>query len=205
MLLCGCESFYKLFEDDSNAQSGIYSVVYSANSSDEDIAAIPDVPLLAGDLRNQMKTYDLTYEVTLAFDTETDNEASLSLYYYHNRNDEMADDYCCIGNVYMGTYVMTEDTITFSFEPEQGYNVAYYEVGPDYADLEEFQQFSYAEDKGNGVWAYEYAPYEVEDEAVILQDIVKDIPECLEITVKGSRIVTWKAVDKVDKVDDNDL
>lgn len=190
--LTACDSFYQLFVEEDDNSSGVYCAIYSKDSSDEDIAAIPDVPLTKSDLRDGIKTYDLSYEVTLNFDLETSNEASLSLYYYHNRDNEDAADYCKIGNVYMGTYTMEDDTILFTFEREEGYNMAFYNVGSDYADLEEFQKFSYAEDKSCGIWAYKSMTYEYEETAVVTEAVVENLPESIEITVSGNKIETWK-------------
>ena len=149
---------------------------------------------MKSDLINEIKEYDLSFEVTLSFDLETSNEASLSFYYYHNREDENAADYCQIGNVYMGTYTMEGDTIKFVFETD-GYNTVFYNVGSDYAELDVFREFSYADDGSCGIWAYPYTTWEYEDVAVILEDVMKDIPAAMEITVSGRKIVSWKAED----------
>lgn len=190
LVLTACDSFYELFTEGSES-SGVYYAIYDSDSTEEELADIPEVHLMAGDLRNEIRTYDLSYEVTLSFDTETDNEATLSLYYYHNKDNPDAADYCSIGIVFLGTYTMEEDRITFSIEREGGCNVAIYTVGEDYAGLEEFQQFSFAEDKGNGVWAYENATYDYED-AVITEEILTGVPETVTFTVDGSRIVNWE-------------
>ena len=194
VMLTSCSSFYELFVDDTQGEEGVYHAIYDDTNTDEEIAAIPDVHFMAGDLRNEIKTYGLTYEITLAFDTETESDATLSCYYYHNRNDKEADDYCGIGMIFIGNYTMEGDKITFHIESES-YNVAIYEVGSDYAGSEAFQQFSYAEDKGNGVWAYQSVPYEYESTAEVLADILNDVPETVEFTVSGSKIVTWEAIE----------
>lgn len=186
--LTGCSSFYELFTD--GAEAGVYSVIYDESSTEEEVEAIPDVRLMAADLKDSILPLGLSYEITIAFDMETDNEATLTCYYYHNKEDESAADHCRIGAIYMGTYTMEEDTIRFQFEKEDGINVALYEVGSDYADREEFRQFSYGEDGGNGVWAYSVAPDDYED-AVIDSRIVEVVPDAVEFTVSGSRILSW--------------
>ena len=194
LTLSGCDSFYELFREEDSGDDGVYFAIYDDTNTEEEIAAIPDVHLMAGDLRNEIRTYGLSYEVTLAFDTETENEASLTCYYYRNRDNESAPDHCSIGMTYLGTYVMEGDEITFHIEPE-GYNIAVYNVGSDYADLEQFQQFSYAEDKGNGVWAYENAPYDYED-AEINGNILTGVPETIVFTVSGNKIVSWEGAEE---------
>ena len=106
-----------------------------------------------------------------------------------------AGDDCEIGNSYLGTYVMEGDTITFTFEPE-GYNTAFYNVGSDLSQLEDFQAFSYAEDGSCGIWAYEFSSYEYEETAVILEDVIENLPEAMEITVSGKKILSWEAVEE---------
>lgn len=192
--LTGCDSFYELFVDEDDTSSGVYIAVSDKNSTDEEIAGIPDVPFMKGDLRNKIKEYDLSFETTLSLDLETKNEASLSFYYYHNKDNAEAADYCEIGNSYMGTYTLEGDKLTFVFEPD-GYNTVIYKVGSDYAGLEEFKKFSYAEDGSCGIWAYANAPWEYEETAVILEDVIKDLPAKVELTLKGSRITDWKAVE----------
>lgn len=189
--LAGCDSFYALFVDESDTSSGVYTAIYDKNSSDEEIAGIPDVPFLRGDLRSELKTYDLSFEATLTLDLETDNEATLSFYYYHNKENAEADDYCEVGCSYMGTYTLEGDKLTFTFEPS-GYNTVIYNVGSDYAKLEEFKKFSYTKDGSCGVWAYENAPWEYEETATILEDVVKELPDKMELTFEGNRITDWK-------------
>lgn len=191
MTACG---FYDLFVDENDTSSGVYVAIYNKDSADEELSAISDVSFMKGDLRNEIKEYDLSFEVTLSFDLETNDEASLSFYYYHNREDENAADYCQIGNSYLGTYTMEGDKIKFVFE-EDGYNTAFYNVGSDYAGLDVFRECSYAEDGSCGIWAYQNTTWEYEDIAVILEDVMKDIPAAMEITVSGRKIVSWKAED----------
>lgn len=189
--LTGCDSFFELFVDEEDTSSGVYIAVYDKSSTDEELAGIPDTPFMKGDLRSKIKEYDLSFEATLSLDPETENEASLSIYYYHNKDDAEAADYCEIGNSYMGTYTLEGDKLTFVFEPD-GYNTVIYNVGSDYAGLDEFKEFSYAEDGSCGVWAYANAPWEYEETAVILEDIVKNLPEKVELTLDGNRITDWK-------------
>lgn len=73
--------------------------------------------------------------------------------------------------------------------------MAFYTVGSDYAELEDFQKFSYAEDKSNGVWAYEHATWDYEETAVIDEAILEGIPETIVFTVSGNKIVTWEAAE----------
>lgn len=198
LLICifsftACDSFYELFVEEGAGQDGVYYVIYDETNTDEEIAAIPDVHFTAGDLTKEIKKYGLSYEITVAFDTETTNEASLSCYYYHNRNDESASDYCRVGISFLGTYVMEDDKITFTMEKE-GYNIAIYTVGSDYSDIEEFQNFSFAEDKGNGVWAYKSATYDYED-AVIDERILEGVPDTVVFTVSGNKLVSWEAAE----------
>ena len=193
LTLTACGSFYDLFVEEDGGDDGVYYVIYDENSTDEELTAIPDVHLMAGDLRDEIKTYGLSYEVTIAFDTETDTDATLTCYYYHNREDENAPDFCRIGMTYLGTYTMEADKIIFHVDHE-GINIATYTVGSDYANLEPFQQFSYAEDKGNGVWAYADTTWDYSD-AVIDDAILEGVPETVEFTVSGNQIVTWKALD----------
>ena len=193
--LSACSSFYDMFIEEGGGEDGVYYVIYDNTNTDEEIKALSDVKLMAaGDLLDGIKTYGLSYEVTIAFDTETDNEASLSCYYYHNKKEESAPDYCRIGMSFMGTYTMEGDKITFNIEPE-GYNIAYYTVGSDYAELEDFQKFSYAEDKSNGIWAYKYATWDCEDSAVINDAILEGIPKTVVFTVSGNKIITWEAAE----------
>ena len=189
--LTGCDSFYELFVDEDDTSSGVYIAVYDKSLADEEIAGIPDVPFMKGDLRSKIGEYDLSFEVTLSLDLETKDEASLSFYYYHNKDDAEAADYCEIGNSYMGIYTLEGDKLTFTFEPE-GYNTVIYNVGSDYAGLDEFKKFSFAEDGSCGIWAYANAPWEYEETATILEDVVKDLPAKVELTLDGSRITDWK-------------
>lgn len=191
--MSACSSFYELFEEEGAGDSGVYYVIYDDTNTEEEIAAIPNVHLMAGDLRNDIKQYGLSYEVTLTFDTETENEASLTCFYYHNRNDQSASDYCCIGVTYLGTYTMEDDKITFKIEYE-GFNIAVYNVGADYAQLEQFRQFSFAEDKSNGVWAYKNTTYDYSD-AEINEAVLADVPETVRFTVSGNKIVLWETVE----------
>lgn len=191
--MSACDSFYELFTEEDSGDDGVYYVIYDDTNTEEEIAAIPNVHLMAGDLRNDIKKYGLTYEVTLTFDTETENEASLTCFYYHNRNEQSASDYCCIGMTYLGTYTMEGDKITFKIESE-GFNIAVYNVGADYAQLGQFRQFSYAEDKSNGVWAYENTTYDY-SEAEINEAILTDVPGTVVFTVSGNKIVSWEAVE----------
>lgn len=191
--LTACNSFYELFVDENDTSSGVYTAIYDKNSTDEEIAGIPDIPFMKGDLRSKIKEYDLSFEATVTLDLETDNEASLSFYYYHNKDDAEAADYCQIGNSYMGTYILEGDKLTFVFEPS-GYNTAIYNVGSDYAELEEFKNFSYAKDGSCGIWAYEYATWEYEETAVILEDVVKELPSKIELTFDGNRITDWRSL-----------
>lgn len=191
--MSACDSFYELFKEEGSGDNGVYCAIYDDTSTDEEIAAIPNIHLMAGDLRNDIKTYGLSYEVTVTFDTETENEASLTCFYYHNRNNESASDYCCIGMTYLGTYTMEDDKIMFKIEPD-GFNIAVYDVGSVYAELEQFQQFSFAEDKSSGVWAYENTTYDYSD-AEINEAILADVPENVMFTVSGSKIVSWEAVE----------
>lgn len=199
MLVCifalsACSSFYDLFAE-GGGEDGVYIAIYDATNTDEEIAAIPDVKLIAaGDLLSCLKTYGLSYEITVAFDTETKTDAALTCYYYHNRNDESASDYCRIGMSYQGTYKMEGDKITFKIESES-YNMAFYTVGSDYAGLEDFQKFSYGEDKSNGVWAYENATWDYENTAVIDASILEGVPSTIVFTVSGNKIVTWEAAE----------
>ena len=197
LLICNltaCESFYQLFVDEEHTSAGVYFVIYNADSSEEEIASIPELPFMKGDLTDLITTYDLSFEITLAFDLETDADATLTAYYYHNQDDPDADDYCEIGFACIGTYTMEDDIIRFTFEPE-GYNIAIYEAGSDYTDLEAFQAFSYAGDYSTGIWAYANTTYEYEDTAVILEDVVQNLPAVMNFTVDGSTIVTWDAED----------
>ena len=182
LMTTSCDSFYELFIDEEAGEEGVYYAIYDETNTDEEIAAIPDVHLMAADFRDGIKKYGLSYEVTVAFDLETDNEASLSCYYYHNRNEEDAADYCRIGMSFLGTYTMEGDTIHFTFEKE-GYNLAFYTVGADYADNEDFNCFSFAEDKGNGIWAYENATWDYEAEAEINEAILEGVPDSIDITI----------------------
>ncbi len=195
LCMTGCDSFYQMFIDEEDASEGVYFVVYNENSSEEDLASIPEASFMKSDLRDKIKEYGLSFEVTLTFDPETSNEASLSFFYYKNRDNVDAGDYCEIGNSYLGTYVMEGDTITFTFEPE-GYNTAFYNVGSDLSQLEDFQAFSYAEDGSCGIWAYEFSSYEYEETAVILEDVIENLPEAMEITVSGKKILSWEAVEE---------
>ena len=96
-----------------------------------------------------------------------------------------------IGMSFLGTYTMEGDIIHFTVEKE-GYNLAFYNVGADYADNEDFRRFSYAEDKGNGVWAYKNATWDYEAEAEINEAILEGVPDTVDITVSGKKIVSWK-------------
>lgn len=192
--LTGCDSFYELFVDEDDTSSGVYIAVYDKNATDEELAGIPDTPFMKGDLRSKIKEYDLSFETTLSLDLETENEASLSFYYHHNKDNAEAADYCEIGNSYMGTYTLEGDKLTFIFEPD-GYNMVKYDVGSDYAGLDEFKQFSYAEDGSCGMWAYANATWEYEDTAVILEDVVKNLPAKVELTLDGNRITDWKVIE----------
>lgn len=191
--LTACNSFYELFVDENDTSSGVYTAIYDKNSTDEEIAGIPDIPFMKGDLRSKIKEYDLSFEATVTLDLETENEASLSFYYYHNKDDAEAADYCQIGNSYMGTYTLEGDKLTFVFEPS-GYNTVIYNVGSDYAELEEFKNFSYAKDGSCGIWAYEYATWEYEETAIILEDVVKELPSKIELTFDGNRITDWRSL-----------
>lgn len=193
--MTACGSFYELFVDENDTSSGVYAVVYDKDSTDEVLSEISEVSFMKSDLRNELKAYDLSFEVTLSFDLETSNEASLSFYYYHSRENEDADDYCKIGNAYLGTYTMEGDKITFKFEPD-GYNMAFYYVGSDYAGSDIFRSFSYAEDGSCGVWGYANTTYEYENIAEITEDVVKDLPSAIEVTVSGRKIVSWKAIEE---------
>lgn len=189
MTLTACDAFYQLFSDEST-DMGIYTAIYDSENSDEEIASIPNLSLLVADLRNDLKTYDLTFEVSLAYDLETDNEATLSVFYTKNKNNTGASDYCKAGMIFMGTYVMEDDQVVFSVESE-GYNIAIYEVGSDFKDNDVLQQLNYNENNENGVWVYACAPYEYED-APILAEIIEHIPETITFTVAGTRIVNWQ-------------
>lgn len=191
--MTACDSFYELFVDENDTSSGVYTAIYDKNLTDEEIAGIPEIPFMKGDLRNELKKYDLSLEATLSLDLETENEASLSFYYYHNKEDADAADYCQIGNSYMGTYTLEGDKLTFAFELS-GYNTVIYDVGSDYAELEEFKNFSYAKDGSCGIWAYENAPWEYEETAIILEDVVKELPSKIELTFEGNRIIDWKVL-----------
>ena len=189
--LSGCDSFYELFIDEDDTSSGVYYVIYNADSTDEEIASISDVSFMKSDLLDEISTYDLSFEITLAFDTETDSDATLTFYYYHNDEDEEADDYCMVGNAYIGTYVQEDDeTIVFTFEPD-GYNIALFYAGSDFASLEAFQAFSYDENGATGVWAYANVTYEYEDEAIILEDVIEHLPNAITFKVSGRNIVSW--------------
>lgn len=200
MILCcifsltACKSFYQMFVDEEDTSDGVYFTVYNKDSSEKALSEIPELSFMRGDLRDEIKAHDLSFEVTLTFDLETDNEASLSFYYYHNRENEDADDYCQIGSSHLGTYTMENDKIIFKFEPD-GYNTAFYNVGSDFADLEAFQKFSYAGDGSCGIWAYANTTYEYEETAQILEDVIKTLPTSLELTVSGKKIVSWKAAE----------
>lgn len=192
--LTACDSFYQLFIDENDTSSGVYTAIYDKDSSDEDISAIPETPFLKGDLREAIKTYDLSFEVTLSYDLETENEASLSFYYYHNRENASAADFCQIGNSYMGTYTADGDKVVFTFEPD-GYNMAFYKIGSDFADVDAFKEFSYAGDGSCGIWAYENALWDYEEEAVILEDVIKAMPQKMELTLSGNKITDWKVLE----------
>ena len=192
-VLCGCsaESFFSLFVEEDNASSGVYYVIYNSDSTDDEIASIGDLSFMKSDLIDEIKTYDLSLEITLAFDTETDSDATFTVWYYHNSDEEEASDYCATGFAAIGTYTMDEDIISFNFEKD-GYNIAVYNVGSDYADLDEFRAFSYADDGGCGVWAYANVTYEYEDTAEILENVIENLPSSINFTVSGSKIVSWE-------------
>ena len=189
---CSSDSFYALFED--GADSGTYFVIYDKDSTDDEIAAIPDTHLTRYDFREGIKKYELSYEVTVTKDEETENEAILTCYYYHDRDNEDADDYCKIGISLSGTYEQSEDgtTLTFHTEKEDGYNLYFYSVGADYAGNEDFSRFSLADDKSCGIWAYAHATWDYESEAVIDERVVEDIPDTITFTLDGNKIVTWE-------------
>ena len=188
--LSGCESFYQLFVDESDVSSGVYSAVYDAESAE----TIPETPFVKGDLRSAVSTYGLTLEVTLAYDLETSNEATLSFFYYHNSENESAADYCKIGLSCMGTYAGDAENVTFTFEKD-GYNTAIVQFGSDYADNDIFRACSYNTDGSCGIWAYQSVPWDYEDVAVVLEDVVKDLPDSVEITLSGNRITGWRVAE----------
>ena len=191
--LCACsaDSFYELFIDEEDTSTGVYYVIYDSDSTDEEIASIGEFPFMKADLYDEIKEYDLSLEITMAFDVETDSDATFTIWYYHNSDDEEASDYCATGFACLGTYTLEDDVISFVFEPE-GYNIAIYNVGEDYADLEEFKAFSYADDGSCGVWAYALATYEYEDTAQILEDVIENLPAVMNMTVSGNKIVSWE-------------
>ena len=191
LALTGCESFYELFVDESDTSSGVYYVIYDEDSTAEEIAAIGDLSFIKGDLRDELATYGLSMEITVAFDTETDSDATFSVCYYRNHDDEDASDYCAIELYYAGTYTLEDGVIHFVFEPE-GYNMLVYEVGSDFASLAAFQAFSYAEDGSCGVWAYACVFYGYEDVAVVTEELVADLPAAIDFTVSGNKIVSWE-------------
>ena len=191
--LCACsaEGFYELFIDEEDTSAGVYYVIYDSESTDEEIASIGELPFMKADLYDEIKEYDLSLEITMAFDVETDSDATFTIWYYHNSDDEEASDYCATGFACLGTYTMEDDVISFVFEPD-GYNIAIYDVGEDYADLEEFKAFSYADDGSCGIWAYALATYEYEDEAVITDEVVENLPAVMNLTVSGNKITGWE-------------
>ena len=193
--LCACSatSFYELFIDEDDTSYGVYYAIYNADSTEEELDAIGDLSFMKSDLVDELAEYDLSMEVTVAFDTETDSDATFTVWYYHNSDDETASDYCAIGFAAIGTYVMEGDVISFVLEPE-GYNIAICYVGEDYADLDAFKAFSYAEDGSSGVWAYASVTYDYEDEAEILEDVIENLPSSIDFTVSGNKITGWETV-----------
>ena len=191
--LCACsaEGFYELFIDEEDTSTGVYYVIYNSDSTDEEIASIGEFPFMKADLYDEIKEYDLSLEITMAFDVETDSDATFTIWYYHNSDDEEASDYCATGFACLGTYTMADDVISFVFEPD-GYNIAIYDAGEDYADLAEFKAFSYADDGSCGIWAYALATYEYEDEAVITDEVVENLPAVMNLTVSGNKITGWE-------------
>ncbi len=188
--LSGCESFYQLFIDESDVSSGVYTAVYDAESEGE----IPETSLVKGDLRDAISTYGLTLEATLAYDLETSNEATLSFFYYHNSENEEAADYCKIGLSCMGTYEGDAEKVTFTFEKD-GYNTVIVQFGSDFADNDIFRGCSFNADGSCGIWAYASVPWEYEDVAVIDENVVKDLPDSVEITLSGNKITGWSIAD----------
>ena len=193
MCACSADSFFALFVEEDNASSGVYYVIYNADSTDDELAAISDLSFMKSDLIDELAGYDLSMEITLAFDTETDSEATFTVWYYHNSDDETASDYCAIGYCALGSYLLEDDVIYFYTEPE-GYNIAVYDVGEDYADIPEFSAFSYADDGSCGVWAYQFLTYEYEEDGEILEDVIADLPDEIDFTISGSKIVSWELI-----------
>lgn len=193
--LCACsaDSFYELFIDEDDTSYGVYYAIYNADSTEEELDAIGDLSFMKSDLVDELAEYDLSMEITVAFDTETDSDATFTVWYYHNSDDEEASDYCAVGFAAIGTYVMEDDIISFVLEPE-GYNIAVYRVGADYEDLDEFKAFSYAEDGSCGVWAYANVTYDYEDEAEILEDVIENLPSSIDFTVSGNKITGWELI-----------
>ena len=193
--LCACssDSFFSLFVDEDDTSSGVYYVIYNAGSTDEELASVGDLSFMKSDLVDEIAEYDLSMEVTVAFDTETDSDATFTVWYYHNSDDEEASDYCAVGFAAIGTYVMEDDIISFTLEPE-GYNIAVYRVGADYEDIDEFKAFSYAADGSCGVWAYANVTYDYEDEAEILEDVIENLPSSIDFTVSGNKITGWELI-----------
>ena len=193
--LCACsaDSFYELFIDEDDTSYGVYYAIYNADSTEEELDAIGDLSFMKSDLVDELAEYDLSMEITLAFDTETDSDATFTVWYYHNSDDEEASDYCAIGFTSCGTYVLEDDLIIYTCERE-GYNDVIYKVGSDYADLDEFKAFSYADDGSCGIWAYACVFYDYEDEAVVLEDVVENLPATINFTVSGNKITGWELV-----------
>lgn len=195
LALCACssDSFFSLFVDEDDTSSGVYYVIYNADSTDEELASIGDLSFMKSDLVDEIAEYDLSMEVTVAYDTETDSDATFTVWYYHNSDDEEASDYCATGFAALGTYVEEDGVITFYTEAD-GYNIAIYKVGSDYADIDEFTAFSYADDGSCGVWAYANVTYDYEDEAEMLADVISTLPSEIDFTVSGNRITGWELV-----------
>lgn len=189
MTLTGCEGFYELFEEE-DADTGTYFVIYDSASSDEEIAAMPDVHLLKSDIRDLIKEYDLSCEVTLVLDAETENEGSVKVDVYHNEADESASDYLHIGMTCLGTYERTDDVITFHTEKD-GYNIAEFTAGSDYSSDEKIQAFNYDSSGNNSVHAYANTTWDYED-AVIDEAVIEGLPETVAFTVSGSRILSYE-------------
>ena len=61
MTACG---FYELFVDENDTSSGVYVAIYNKDSTDEELSAISDVSFMKSDLINEIKEYDLSFEVT---------------------------------------------------------------------------------------------------------------------------------------------
>ncbi len=188
--LSGCESFYQMFIDESDVSSGVYSAVYDTEYE----GTIPDTPFIKGNPHDVISTYGLTLEATLAYDLETSNEATLSFFYYHNSENEDAADYCKIGLSCMGTYEGDAEKVIFTFEKD-GYNTAFARFGSDFADSDIFRGCSFNADGSCGVWAYASVPWDYEDIAVIDENVVKDLPDSIIVTLSGNRITGWSVSD----------